>query len=125
MKNVLFTLLSFLFLTNTNIHAETYICEVLGEDITLTFGKLYDMDNEQNWDRVAKFKLSLTRTGLPFTGYEETGVVKEGDVYFHYKSDSSEIEFNMYLDENEVTRFTFKGEEMKFTNCEWYEFDQQ
>lgn len=120
-KTIIATALIFSSLT----FAETYVCEVKNTDETVTFGFVKELKNEDGWDRVSQFKLSLQTTELPFPNHVEYGTVKEGDVWFTYASETTDIEFGMYMDENEEVSFTLKGKEYVFSNCNYYDFNQQ
>lgn len=113
-----------MLLITGSLYAETYVCDVLNSDETVTFGFVKELRNIPGWDSVSQFKLSIQTTELPFPSHVEYGTVKQGDVWFRYISESSEINFGMYLDENEEVSFTLKGKEYTFSNCNYYDFDQ-
>lgn len=130
MKEVLLLAL----LVSFGIQAETYVCEIENTDQTLTFGFVSDLpevcegvgtEDEFCWDKAAQFKLSIQTTELPFPSHVEYGMALEDDVYFQYTSNSSDIKFNMYLDENESVEFTLNGKKLSFSNCRYYDFNQK
>lgn len=130
MKKSLLSLI--ILMAQTPVLAETYICQVHGTDQTITFGSVSELptacetdeDGEFCWDRTSRFKLSLQTTELPFPDYVEYGTAFESDVYFRYISETSDMTFEMYLDENEPTEFTLNGKELVFSDCKYYNFGQ-
>jgi|GEM_PF-3295805 len=113
-----------LFVINLTVNAETYVCDIIETNQTITFGKVKLLPTTPDWDQTAQFKLSIQTTELPFPDHVEQGIANEADVYFTYDSLSSDISFAMYLDENEAVKFKFKGIGLSFKDCRYYDFDQ-
>ena len=111
-------------LASLSVNAETYVCDVIETNQTITFGLVESLPTQPDWDSTGRFKLSLQTTELPFPDYVEEGIANEADVWFTYDSLNSDISFGMYLDDNDPVKFKFKGIQLSFNNCRWYEFNQ-
>ena len=118
-------LLIILLASNLSAFAETYICEVEGTDQTISFGLKKELPALDGWDTRGIYKLSIHTTELAFADHEEEGIVNTGDVYFSYESKTTGLKFSMYLDENESVDFTLKGKKYSFSDCQYYDFNQQ
>jgi hypothetical protein len=117
-------LLGLTTLLSVSSFGETYVCAIDGTDKTISFGIAKELPTQDGWDVSGIYKLSVQTTELPFAEHSEEGLVNIGDVFFTYKSATSDIEFSMYLDEDEPVAFKLNGSDYTFSSCRYYDFNQ-
>jgi len=125
MKNfILLNLIALFLYSPMSIASETegsYLCQIEEKDLSLAFGFIEDLDDEEDWDSVSKYKVTIQSNVLPIMTYEEFGVAYQGDTYFYYTSLQSDLSLSLYLDElgDQVYSFQLNGVKYKFSQCEW------
>jgi hypothetical protein len=69
MKNfILLNLIALFLYSPMSIASETegsYLCQIEEKDLSLAFGFIEDLDDEEDWDSVSKYKVTIQSNVLP------------------------------------------------------------